>query len=335
MKLPHEVSWGSALLVTLGRGESRPWRIVFAIATVLGLAANFIVLLGCMTPSTQSIYLFRVNSQDLINATASLTNVSVDALEGAWLPTHWYFGLSGTCAVWDDDSIACKRAFPPSLSVESMLNLAISSSPNPPSTKDDLKNTETNDKDEEDSDNGDLPQPWRRALKDLSPLLSAPSPSPSTYLKITSALSILSTLGAITLLTLTILSLTPVWDGHPPRWLLYGPAFLDASLVAAAGVLIIQALRGSGPRVLLEMADLADKGGVRGYVGPGAFVLFAGALVKLISVPIFLVLVFFPVLLVVFIIAFSIGKRIERKREEQFEEIVDQYPGYPASKTYV
>jgi hypothetical protein len=54
-----------------------------------------IVLISCMSPDTHSIYLFRVGSAELVDATANLTDVSATDLTIDELPDHWYWGLSG------------------------------------------------------------------------------------------------------------------------------------------------------------------------------------------------------------------------------------------------
>lgn len=63
----------------------------------VGLVPNFVVLIGCMVPQTRSIYLFRVSSMDMIDATANITKVGTKSLDIAELPDHWYWGLSGMC----------------------------------------------------------------------------------------------------------------------------------------------------------------------------------------------------------------------------------------------
>jgi hypothetical protein len=61
----------------------------------VGLIGNMIVLISCSSPDTHFIYLFRVGSAELVDATANLTDVSVNDLQIDELPNHWYWGLSG------------------------------------------------------------------------------------------------------------------------------------------------------------------------------------------------------------------------------------------------
>jgi hypothetical protein len=62
------------------------------------LAANFAFLLGCISPATKDLALYRVNVTHLANnlhkLAANDTN-NVDALLHPALPKYWYFGLSG------------------------------------------------------------------------------------------------------------------------------------------------------------------------------------------------------------------------------------------------
>ncbi|KAL6413364.1 hypothetical protein AUP68_02873 [Ilyonectria robusta] len=48
-----------------------------------------------MSASTRTVYLFRVSTEDLINAATNTTTISAADLRIDGLPNHWYWGLSG------------------------------------------------------------------------------------------------------------------------------------------------------------------------------------------------------------------------------------------------
>lgn len=48
-----------------------------------------------MSASTRTVYLFRVSTEDLINAATNTTTISAVDLRIDGLPNHWYWGLSG------------------------------------------------------------------------------------------------------------------------------------------------------------------------------------------------------------------------------------------------
>jgi hypothetical protein len=108
------MSSGSFFLRIIGVGEAKFGMIWFMLAILcmfqglghqtkalliqlpVGFIANIVVLISCASPDTQSVYLFRVGSAELVNATANVTGIAPNKLRLAELPEYWYWGLSGT-----------------------------------------------------------------------------------------------------------------------------------------------------------------------------------------------------------------------------------------------
>ncbi|KAM0317431.1 hypothetical protein ACHAPQ_011021 [Fusarium lateritium] len=227
-----------------------------------------IVLIGCMSPDTHSIYLFRVGSAELVDATANLTDVSADDLQIDELPDHWYWGLSGMCAVYNrTDEVLCKHAFPPTFNVEQMIAFAIESHLRDDDGPAVLKKKML---------------PWNTALAQLKDKLVMPSRL-KALMQGAAALSLISTLISFALLPLTILYLTIMRD-QLRRWMLYIGAFLDAMAFLGAGVFVEYAME-EGPRGLINLSGVSQEPGVR---GPGSVVLTLGVLIKFLSIELFL-----------------------------------------------
>lgn len=173
-----------------------------------------------------------------------------------------------------------------------------------------------------------LMAPWTKALGKLSSDLTAKHDSFTAFIRVTAALTVVSTILAIALAGLGFASLT-FWHGKPARWMLYMGAFADACMFTAAGVMAIFAMN-HGPRAVIEMSGI-EQGNERTFVGPGFFVLFAGAFFKLISIGVFFILAFSAVLLVVFLVYCCIGRK-KKDRDLESDEI--PITGYPEQKTY-
>ena len=65
----------------------------------VALVANFVFLLGCISPATQELGIYRINVTVLANGLQQLAfNNSRDAsdLLHPGLPMYWYWGMSGT-----------------------------------------------------------------------------------------------------------------------------------------------------------------------------------------------------------------------------------------------
>ncbi|KAM0210283.1 hypothetical protein ACHAPA_007886 [Fusarium lateritium] len=256
------------LLRIIGVGDARYGMIWFMLAILLGLIGNMIVLIGCMSPDTHSIYLFRVGSAELVDATANLTDVSADDLQIDELPDHWYWGLSGMCAVYNrTDEVLCKHAFPPTFNVEQMIAFAIESHLRDDDGPAVLKKKML---------------PWNTALAQLKDKLVMPSRL-KALMQGAAALSLISTLISFALLPLTILYLTIMRD-QLRRWMLYIGAFLDAMAFLGAGVFVEYAME-EGPRGLINLSGVSQEPGVR---GPGSVVLTLGVLIKFLSIELFL-----------------------------------------------
>jgi hypothetical protein len=86
----------------------------------VGLVANFVFLLGCLSPSTQELGIFRVNVTVVANGLQKLANDTRDPsdLLSPDLPVYWYWGMSGICDVRQNkDETRCRRAFPPTQNI--------------------------------------------------------------------------------------------------------------------------------------------------------------------------------------------------------------------------
>ncbi|KAK1752854.1 hypothetical protein QBC47DRAFT_348025 [Echria macrotheca] len=101
---------------------SRSWWWVTGF-TVLSLVANFVFILGCVSPATVDLALYRVNVTLLANGLNSLARQDpskADALHAQSLPTYWYWGASGVCEVWPAIT-NCRSAFPPTQDIVSIV----------------------------------------------------------------------------------------------------------------------------------------------------------------------------------------------------------------------
>ncbi|KAF7559670.1 hypothetical protein G7046_g4469 [Stylonectria norvegica] len=316
-KFRRERSYSSFFLELIGVSDSNNgfWTIWFIIALIrtssFGLVANITVLIGCMSPSTQSVYLFRVSSEDLVHATTNLTSlVPAKELAIRELPRHWYWGLSGVCAAYDGDEVFCNKAFPPTQSIDEMIAFAVK--------------TQVSD----DAAVAKLTKSWTKALDNLSSILPSPSSS-TTKLKASVALTLLSTIISFLLLPLAILSLG-ILRSKLRRWMLYTLALVDALLFLGGGVLAIFGMN-EGPRSIIQTSGI-NQGNERTFIGPGFYVLFAGVLFKLISIGIFFVVAFWMVLVGVMLVMACLGGlcggRDGKKREEVVEYEYHEYPAY-------
>ncbi|KPM45968.1 hypothetical protein AK830_g640 [Neonectria ditissima] len=275
-----ERSWGQFFLHIVGVGESRLLSVWFLVAILLGLIAKITVLISCMSPSTRSVYLFRVSADDLVNAATNATTASADALRIDGLPNHWYWGFSGVCAVHSGGDVSCKRSFPPTMTIEDMIAFAVATQ---------------RDEDASSAAVAKHIKPWTSALAQVDDDLT-PASRPRSFFKAAVALTLISTILSFVLLPLGAVSLA----GRLPRWILYAVAFVDALAFLAAGVLVIYAMD-QGPRGLIQLSGI-DQGNERTFVGPGFYVLFAGVLFTLISIGLFFCVAFCLVLFIIFIV---------------------------------
>ncbi|KAF7549173.1 hypothetical protein G7Z17_g6573 [Cylindrodendrum hubeiense] len=277
-------TWGEFFLELVGVGESKFLTVGFLIAILLGAVANITVLISCMSSDTRSVYLFRVSTEDLINAATNTTTISANDLRIDGLPNHWYWGFSGVCAIHgnnSDDKVSCKKSFPPTMTIEDMITFAV---------------TTQLDEDTSSAAIAKHIKPWTSALAQVEDDL-APASRPKTYFKAAVALTLISTILSILLLPLGIASLS-VLRGKLHRWILYGIAFLDAMSFLGAGILAIYAMN-DGPRGLIQLSDI-DQGNERTFIGPGFYVLFAGVLFTLISIGLFFCIAFIVLILIIF-----------------------------------
>jgi hypothetical protein len=179
-----------------------------------------------------------------------------------------------------EESISCKQAFPPVLSVEDMISFAIEAHLG------------------EDADASLMAKkmaPWTDALAKIQDDLVEPS-RPRDLMKGAAALCVLSALLSPILLILTALYFT-LLRGHLQRWMLYALAFLDALLFVGSGVMIGYAMR-EGPLGVIELAGIPQ----RDMYGPGNTAFTLAALVKFVAIELFLVLLFLGLFLVLWLI---------------------------------
>ncbi|KAF4989053.1 hypothetical protein FGRMN_9383 [Fusarium graminum] len=257
----------SILCRIIGIGDADYGMIWFFVAVLFGLAGNMVVLLSCISPGTHSVYLFRVGSNELVNATANLTDVSASDLQIAGLPD--YCILPGVCAAYDDNDreMFCKHVFPPALSIEEMISFTVEA--------------QLSDGDDPSSITKIL-SPWTTALAQVKDDLVMPSRL-QALMNGAAALGIVSALLSFALLPLTILYLTILHD-HLRRWMLYILAFLDA--LAFLGVaLFVEYAMDEGPRSLI---NLSGSGKEIEFKGPGFVALSCGILIKFLSIEFFL-----------------------------------------------
>lgn len=137
------------------------------------------------------------------------------------------------------------------------------------------------DSDDDDSNNktGAVLERWQDAYLDLK---SAPrNKSEAEFvdmLKAAGALSILSAIMAFSLLAVSIVALGEGWKKKPKVWVLYFVSILDGAVLFGAAVLLVLAMN-RGPRYVLEEANVRAEL-VGEFVGPGMYVVFAGAVIK-------------------------------------------------------
>ncbi|KAM0301590.1 hypothetical protein ACHAPM_005822 [Fusarium culmorum] len=305
------MSSGTFFLRIIGVGEARIGMIWFMLAILLGFIANIVVLIGCASPDTQSVYLFKVGSADLVNATANVTGISPNKLKTVELPEYWYWGLSGVCMnvktrslFGDEEKITCKQSFPPVFTVEDMISFAVETQLG------DNKNTSTKAK---------MMEPWKQALARIQDRLVDPS-RPRDLMKAAAAFCVLSTILSPIIMILTVLYFTILRD-HLKRWMLYALAFLDALLFTGAGAMIGYAMR-EGPRGIIELAGIPQSG----MYGPGNTAFTLGALVKYIAIELFLVLFLLGLFLVLWLIYCCLLCCVDDREKVKVKIIHEYFP---------
>ncbi|KAF7553113.1 hypothetical protein G7Z17_g3843 [Cylindrodendrum hubeiense] len=272
------MSAGNIFLRLVGVGECRRSSVWFMIAIFAALIGNMVVLIGCMSPSTQPLYLFRVGSNELVRAAANLTSVPETDLRSEALPSYWYWGLSGMCVAHNStgETMSCIQSFPPVMGIEDMVTFGIRKQLGV-----DFNNSYLEE----------ILSPWNAVLAELDGTLIPPSRSES-HLKGAAALSVLSTIVSFLLLPLTVLHITTMRD-QLHRWMLYIIAFIDATFFIGAAVLADKAIN-DGPRELIHLAGTIPEFPIR---GPSSAIFAWGSLLKLLSIEIFLVIAFLAALM--------------------------------------
>lgn len=97
-------------------------------------------------------------------------------------------------------------------------------------------------------------------------------------LKAAGALAILSVIAAVGLVAVSLASLGERWAKRPRVWVLYIVSIVDGAMLFGSAVLLVLAMN-HGPRYVLEEANVRAEL-VGEFVGPGLYVVFAGAVIK-------------------------------------------------------
>ncbi|KAM5349006.1 hypothetical protein ACJ41O_008829 [Fusarium nematophilum] len=245
---------------------------VYAGNISIGLIANFVALLGCLSTATKPINLFKIRRDDLINAVANVTGQSNGTFSNEALPKAWYWGLSGVC----DSNLHCTRAFPPTLSLGDMVESS-------------LRHTLHDNKTALNS----ALSPWRAAIKKFSIDGSSPTISPRLHtdralflssFRGSAALAILSLLVGVAILVVALVSLQSR-RGEPQKkpglWVLYLATALDGLLFLGADALVVHAMV-RGPYSIVTYAGgqlFPDT-----LVGRGMVVFSAGVIFKFLAI---------------------------------------------------
>ncbi|KAK2123370.1 hypothetical protein NOF04DRAFT_1401797 [Fusarium oxysporum II5] len=266
----------------IGVGETK-WRMVwFMLAILLALIGNITVLISCISPSAQPIYLFRVGSSELVNATANSTGIPTSNSKSTNFRVIAIVPLR-ICVIHSDtdEKVSCKQAFPPIISIEEMIAFAIEAKLG---------------RDAESSIVEEKTSPWTTALARIEGKLTEPSRVKALW-QGAAAFTVISTLLSSALLVLTALYFTALRD-QLRRWMLYVVAFVDAMTFLGAGVMVGYAMR-EGPRGIMELAGTSSERGIYG-AGNTAFTL--GVLINFLSMELFLCLFISGVLLTVWLV---------------------------------
>ncbi|SPQ18735.1 1febf056-33d6-4dce-847d-76ce4d045619 [Thermothielavioides terrestris] len=92
----------------------------------LSTVANILALIGCISPSTKDIALFRANVTLVANGLHDLAALDsgneTEVPRSSELPTYWYWGMSGICDVYNaTGETRCRRTFPPTANLLSIV----------------------------------------------------------------------------------------------------------------------------------------------------------------------------------------------------------------------
>ncbi|KAF7543310.1 hypothetical protein G7Z17_g10839 [Cylindrodendrum hubeiense] len=254
--------------------NSRGWRIWLLFAVFLGLIVNFIAVLGCLSDTTSSIFLYKIEQTDLLAAVEVVTNRSAETFKNPALPETWYWGLSGVC----DSNHNCKTAFPPIFSLGGMVENS-------------LKAEIGDDKDAY----AEAIAPWASVIRSYgidgssSTKASKLHDERKKFVPFAKASAAMAILALLTSATILIAAVATMSSRRIPLWALYLGTFVDGMLLLAATILAMYALK-NGPHSLLEYA--ASMNGTTfesqvvspEYMGPGMYTLVGGVLVKFLAI---------------------------------------------------
>ncbi|KXX75464.1 hypothetical protein MMYC01_208586 [Madurella mycetomatis] len=234
---------------------SRLWITSFA---VLGLTANIVFLIGCISPATRDIALYRVNVTSLADELQRLAmddggNKTV-LLRPPELATYWYWGMSGICDNFEmTGETRCRWAFSPTQNLISILEESL---------RDRLGN------DQEQRTNA-IVASWNSTLNNINPArLAAKEAKFAAQSKASAALAILaSVLDAAT----PLLALCLQHASH--KRVPYLAPCGSALMALAAGTLAVLSMRDS----VHSIVDSSGRG------GPAIIILFVGAAIRVLS----------------------------------------------------
>ncbi|KAH7250483.1 hypothetical protein B0J15DRAFT_43298 [Fusarium solani] len=250
--------------------NSRGWRIWLIFAVFLGLIVNFIAVLGCLSPATQTIHLYKLQQDELLKSIEMVSQKSTKSLENPHLPRVWYWGMSGVC---DDDS-HCHKSFPPTLSLGAMVDSSLRAS---------ISN---------ETALSSALAPWASFIrsssidgssKTVNPRLHTSRTKFLSFSRASAALAVLALFTSAGLLVVAVASLHARFRGKVRLWMLYLGTLFDGLLLLASAVLAIYAMN-EGPRAIVRYAGLEKKNEPSDFLGPGMYVLAAGVLVKFLAI---------------------------------------------------
>ncbi|KAK3385783.1 hypothetical protein B0H63DRAFT_510493 [Podospora didyma] len=239
--------------------------------TALDLVANFVFMLGCISPGTKDLALYRVNATELAVGLQKLAfndSRPADELLHPDLPVHWYWGMSAIpqfqlnltpsfhciCDIYaTKDETRCRRTFPPTQNILTIVEESL---------RDRLGSNQ-------EQAIRNVVSTWNSTLNNISPsMLRDKEAKFAAQSKASAALVIIAVVFDFAILILALAFLSGRVD---PR--VYLAPFASGLLAVGAGTLAV-----------LSMND-----GVHGAVpsgengGAGIIILFVGAALSLIS----------------------------------------------------
>ncbi|KAM5357424.1 hypothetical protein ACJZ2D_016286 [Fusarium nematophilum] len=247
--------------------NSRGWRVWLIFAVFLGLIVNFIAVLGCLSPATATIHLYKLHQDELLKAIQEVSHKSSKPLENPNLPHIWFWGVC-------DDNSHCHRSFPPTLSLGAMVDSSLrASTPNETALSSALA-------------------PWASVIRSSSVDGSSESVNPRlhasrtrflSFSRASAALAVLALLTSAGVLAVALASMASRLRGRVKLWMLYLGTLFDGLLLLASAVLAVYAMN-EGPRAIVRYAGVGGQSKPGDFLGPGMYVLGAGVVVKFLAI---------------------------------------------------